>query len=676
MRIEDGTATALGARTTNDGVNFAVFSHHATTIELCLYAPDGQTETARLELPARTGDIWHGFVPGLEAGALYGLRAHGPFAPHDGHRFNPNKLLIDPYARALSGRVPSKNDLIYAYPLGHRDRDLAFDTRDSGPVMPKCVVEPDIRVDPLLRPRRAWSETIIYEAHVKGLTCRHPDVPETLRGTYEALAHPAILDHLKRIGITAVELMPVQGFIDDRFLLERGLANYWGYNSLTFFAPEQRYFGPAGADGLRQAIARLHEAGIEVILDVVYNHTAETNHLGPTLSFRGLDNAAYYRLPIGDRRHYINDTGTGNTVNVSHPFVTRLVLDSLRHWVESYGVDGFRFDLMTTLAREDQGFSPGSTFMTTLRQDPVMADVKLIAEPWDIGFGGYQLGSFPPGIAEWNDRFRDDVRRFWRRDAGSARAIAGRLLGSADVFERSSKPAWSSVNFVAAHDGFTAADIAAYAQKHNEANGEDNHDGHGENFSDNCGAEGPTDDPAILKRRARRVRNLIATALLSQGTPMLLAGDELGNTQGGNNNAYAQDNQTTWLDWGAADKSLIDFVSRLTKLRAENPILRQTRFLHGLGTPPDVSWYGTDGNIPDWNDPSLRALLVVIRTCTENPHLDPAAGAVLIAANAGTQSVRITMPKGSWQRALVTTRVYDPNFLPAESLAVFTGTPS
>ncbi len=669
MRIEDGRAAPLGAQVVEDGVNFAVFSHHAMRIDLCLYGPDGATESVRLPLPARTGDIWHGFVPGLKPGALYGLRAHGPFAPHEGHRFNANKLLIDPYARALAGPLANV-DTVYGYPVDDPKRDLAFDTHDSADVVPKAVVvaEPPV-VDN--RPRHPWRDTVIYEAHVKGLTMRHPDIAPDLRGTYEALATPPIIDHMKRIGVTALELLPIHGFIDDRFLLEKGLVNYWGYNTITFFAPERRYFGPNGAAGLRETIARLHDAGIEVILDVVYNHTGEGDHLGPMLSFRGLDNASYYRLQASDRRYHVNDTGTGNTLNVANATVTQLVLDSLRHWVVHYGVDGFRFDLMTTLARDDYGFRPDGAFMTALRQDPILADVKLIAEPWDVGFHGYQLGAYPAGMAEWNDRFRDDTRRFWRRDPGSARAIAARLLGSADIFDKGARPAWSSVNFAAAHDGFTVADVAAYTEKNNAANGEDNADGHGENYSDNLGAEGPTNDLAILKRRARRVRNLLATVFLSQGTPMLLAGDEMGRSQGGNNNAYALDDETTWLDWDAADLGLIDFVASLAALHRDHPVLRQVRFLHGNGTPPDVEWRTLSGDPPDWDDPDLCAFMLIVRPCCEAPRNDKDAAAVLIAVNASPSAVTFRLPNGAWTPLLITADASDDGTLPAESLAVF-----
>lgn len=671
MRIEDGTDAPLGARVVDGGVNFAVFSHHAATVDLCLFGPDGITETARLTLPGRTGDIWHGFVPGLGAGALYGLRVDGPFAPHDGHRFNPDKLLLDPYARALTGDVPV-HDLIYGYPIAHAERDLVRDTRDSASVMPKCVVTGDPPRHAGRTPERSWGSTFIYEAHVKGLTQCLEKVPKSLRGTYEALADPTIVRHLKTIGVTAIELMPIQAFADDRFLVERGLSNFWGYNTFSFFSPAHRYFGPNGAEGLRQTIGRLHDAGIEIILDVVYNHTAESDHLGPTLSFRGLDNASYYRLDPADRRFYLNDTGTGNTLNVAHPFVRRMVLDSLRFWVEHYGVDGFRFDLMTTLAREEHGFAPDGAFMTALRRDPVLAGVKLIAEPWDIGLGGYQLGAYPKGIAEWNDRFRDDVRRFWRRDAGATRAVAARLLGSADIFDKRDRPAWSSINFVAAHDGFTAADTAAYTQKHNMANGEDNRDGHHENFSDNLGVEGPTDDGVIIRRRKKRVRNLLATVLLSQGTPMLLAGDEMGRSQAGNNNAYAQDNASTWLDWKTADNDLIAFVADLAKLRHDCELLRQTGFLHGRGAPRDVEWLSHDGGPVEWDAADLFAFMLVIRPNADAVRPRRTDDAVLIAVNAGPEAVGLTLPRGRWLHVLGTETPETSEHLPAESVQVFT----
>jgi glycogen operon protein len=509
------------------------------------------------------------------------------------------------------------------------------------------------------RPQTPWARTVIYEAHVKGLTQTHPDVPADLRGTYEALGHPAIIAHLKSLGVTALELLPIHAFMDDGRLLMMGLSNYWGYNSIGFFAPEPRYFGPAGPAGLRRAIRDLHAAGIEVILDVVYNHTAEGDHRGPMLSFRGLDNAAYYRLQTGRQRRYVNDTGCGNTLRAEHPFALRMILDSLRTWVTDWGVDGFRFDLATALAREPGGFDAHGGFLDALRQDPVLAQVKLIAEPWDIGPGGYRLGGFPPPFAEWNDAFRDTARRFWKRDEHAAHELAERLLGSAATFDNSGRRAWSSVNFVACHDGFTLADACAYARRHNEANGENNRDGHGANFSDNCGVEGPTDHPVVLARRARRRRCLLATVFLSQGAPMLLAGDEIANSQHGNNNAYCQDNPVGWIDWAAADQEMLAFARRLIAFRAAHPALHQGRFLHGEPRHdgmPDVAWLGYDGREPNWRDPLLSKLCLLLRGNAEAPYYRQTEDTLLIAFNGGTSAAAVTLPDPPagrvWRRAL------------------------
>ena len=611
-----GRPNPLGVHWDGAGANVAVFSENATSIELCLFSEDGRQETARLALPERTGPVRHGYLPGLAPGALYGLRAHGPHAPARGHRFNPNKLLLDPYARALRGRfVPG--DACLGYDPASPDGDLSFSSVDSAPAMPKCVVTaPAPPVSAGERPDTPWSETVIYEAHPKGLTRLWPKLPEALRGTYEALAAPPVLEHLASLGVTALELQPVHVFADDHRLLEKGLVNYWGYDSIGFFAPEPRYFGPTGPAGFRETVRRLHAAGIEVILDVVYNHTAEGDEKGPTLSFRGLDNAAYYRLRDGQARCYVNETGCGNTLDIAHPYVLRMVLDSLRWWVETIGVDGFRFDLATTLGREAHGFDPRGGFFDALRQDPVLAPVKLIAEPWDLGPGGYRLGEFPPEFAEWNDGFRDGVRRFWRGDTHGAQEMAERLLGSAGTFDRDGRRSWASVNCVACHDGFTLADVTAYAEKHNEANGEDNRDGHQENWSDDCGTEGESEDAEIRLRRARRRRNLLASVFLAQGTPMLRAGDEIADSQRGNNNAWCQDNAIGWIDWARADTALLGFTRRLIALRRAHPCLRQSRFLHGRERAgdgaPDVEWLGLDGAPVDWGDPELAGFCLLL----------------------------------------------------------------
>ncbi|MEP2641453.1 glycogen debranching protein GlgX [Roseobacter sp.] len=660
--ISSGSPVKIGAHFDGEGTNFAVFSANATKIELCLFSPDGNRETTRLTLPERTGDIWHGHVDGLVPGALYGYRAHGSYAPEQGHRFNPHKLLLDPYTREMRGAWRNTTATL-GYDQSSSAQDLSFDTRCSAAFVPKSVVsDPALFGDtsqPILTP---WDETLIYETHVKGLTQLHPDVPEALRGTYEGLASDAVIDHLHRMGVTAIELLPTHGFINDGFLLEKGLTNYWGYNTIGFFAPEPRYFGPAGLVGFRQMVRRFHDASIEVFLDVVYNHTAEGDHRGPTLSFRGLDNASYYRLINGQPRYYVNDTGTGNTVNVSHPQVLRLVMDSLRFWVECMGIDGFRFDLATTVAREDHGFDPRGGFLDALRQDPVLAGVKMIAEPWDIGPGGYRLGQFPPKFGEWNDAYRDTVRRFWRGDAHSAQDLGARLMGSAGEFDRGGRRAWSSVNFLASHDGFTLADITRYSDRHNHANGEDNRDGHNANYSDNLGVEGPTDDPAIKTRRKQRQRNMLATLFLSQGTPMMLAGDEIGHSQGGNNNAYCQDNATTWLDWAQADEDLLAFVAELAGLRRAHPALRQSRFLHAARRPsdglPDVEWSDFDGHALNWRDPGLSSLCVTLRGSAEAPAVaqtDDVAFVVFNRAETAAQVVVPAAPEGRmWVCALDT----------------------
>ncbi len=683
MHQAAGRPWPMGATVDGGGVNFAVFSAHAHLIELCLFSEDGRKEVARLPLQERDGAVWHGRVEGMMPGQRYGYRAHGPYAPEDGHRFNPHKLLMDPYARAFDGRL-RWSDALMGYRVGSSRSDLSYDTRDSAFAVPKSVV-----VETLFEahrdnlPRRAWSDTVIYEAHVKGLTARHPRVPAAARGRYAGIASTAMIEHYHRLGITAIELLPVQAFFDDRFLATRGLTNYWGYNTMGFFAPEPRYAGRSGLAEFRDMVRRLHMAGIEVILDVVYNHTGEGDEFGPTLSFRGLDNASYYRL-AGGGRHYANDSGTGNSLNIAHPMVLRMVMDSLRYWVEVCHVDGFRFDLATSLGREAYGFDPGAGFFDAIRQDPVLAHVKLIAEPWDIGPGGYQLGAYPHPFAEWNDRFRDGVRRFWRGDAGLAPDLAKRLLGSAESFDHSHRAATSSVNFLTAHDGFTLQDLVSFTVKRNLANGEDNRDGHSENHSDNLGIEGATTDRRILAARAQRKRNLLATLMLSQGVPMLLAGDEVGHSQGGNNNAYAQDNETTWIDWDRGDAGLVAFVARLTRLRAAHPVLRQGHFLHGgirsQDDLSDVIWRRADGRSPDpgqWHDPAFRCLGLELRMSTRR-HAEP--DTVLAVFNMGPEQA-LTLPDTvpGWRMILDTSRPDAPDALavsglivPAQSVLVFT----
>jgi len=648
LKMLSGTPFQLGAQFDGDGVDFGVFSENASKIEVCLFSREDYSEIARFALPERTGPIWHGYLAGLPAGALYGYRAHGTYAPENGHRFNPNKLLLDPYAREIEGTWSNKPHL-FGYDPTSSALDLSFDTRDSASFVPKSVVSDPAHFEPVgNHPGRAWEETFIYETHVKGMTQEHPGVKAALRGSYEALASEPVLEHLQKLGVTAVELMPVHAFVDDSFLLDKGLSNYWGYNSVGFFCAEPRYFGPRGIAGFREMVRRFHAAGIEVLLDVVYNHTAEGDHRGPTLCFRGLDNASYYRLIHGQPRYYVNDTGCGNTVNVSHPQVLRLVMDSLRYWVTVMGIDGFRFDLATTLGREHHGFEPSGSFFDALRQDPVLAGVKLIAEPWDVGPGGYRLGEFTPEFAEWNDMARDTIRRFWRGDAHSAQELGARLLGSAEKFDRNGRRAWSSVNFVASHDGFTLNDVTSYVKRHNETNLENNQDGHGANYSDNFGVEGRTDDVDILARRKRRQRNLLATVFLCQGTPMLLAGDEIGNSQHGNNNAYCQDNPIGWVNWSDADEDLLAFVQKLSAFRAVHSAIRQSYFLHAARRPadglPDVEWWDLEGNPLNWRDPGLSSLCLLVRCAAEAPLFKDESDTVFVVFNRDTQRAHVKLP--------------------------------
>ncbi|MBN3846743.1 glycogen debranching protein GlgX [Paraburkholderia sp. Ac-20342] len=617
-RLLPGAPYPLGASWDGLGVNFAVFSANAQKIELCLFDPTGRKEIRRFALPECTDEIWHGYLPNAHPGTAYGFRAHGPYQPQYGHRFNPHKLLLDPYARKLVGQF-RWSDALFGFRMHSNRADLSIDRRDSAPAMPKCVViDEAFDASHDRRPDVPWGDTVIYETHLRGTSMLRANLRQHERGTFAALASPEFIEHLLKLGVTAVELLPVHAFLNDRFLVERGLRNYWGYNTAAFFAPEPSYLSSHRLDEMRIAVRQLHAAGIEVMLDVVYNHTCESNEMGPTISWRGLDNASYYRLIPGDERHHINDTGCGNTLNLAHPRVLQMVMDSLRYWSSAFNIDGFRFDLGVTLGRESHGFDPGSGLFDALRQDPLLSQRKLISEPWDIGPGGYQLGNHPPGFSEWNDRFRDTVRRFWRGDAGLRPDLAARLTGSADLFNRRHRKPWASINFITSHDGFTLADVTAYEQKHNEANQEDNNDGHNENCSRNWGVEGPSDDPAILATRRRVSRSLIATLLVALGTPMLLAGDEALRTQFGNNNAYCQDNEISWLDWPLADspegRRMTEFVARMVALRKRHPLLRETRFLFGdrevLPGLFDVGWFDEHGDpltIEAWEDPEGRA---------------------------------------------------------------------
>ncbi|MEA2783163.1 MAG: isoamylase [Rhodospirillaceae bacterium] len=657
-RIREGLPYPCGASWDGKGVNFALFSGHATKVELCLFDSKRETELERIELPEYTNEIWHGYVPDVGPGRFYGYRVHGPYEPEQGHRFNPNKLLLDPYARAHAGEL-KWNEAGFGYKIGAEGDDLTFDDRDSAPFMPKCVVvDPDFDWKGETSHRRVpWDRTIIYETHVRGYTKLHPAVPAHQRGTFAGLAVKNVIDYVKSLGVTTIELLPVHAFINDQQLLEKGLTNYWGYNSIGFFAPDPRYASDV-AQSLREfkeMVARFHDAGLEVILDVVYNHTAEGNERGPTLSFKGIDNASYYRLLPDQKRYYINDTGTGNTLNLTHPRVIQMVTDSLRYWVQEMHVDAFRFDLGTILAREPNGFDNQSGFLKACSQDPVLGTVKLITEPWDCGPGGYQVGGFPPGWAEWNDKFRDSVRDFWRGEA-PAKTLTPRLCASGDMFNTRGRKPWASVNFVTAHDGFTLNDLVTYNDKHNEANGEDNNDGNSNNRSWNCGVEGPTDDPDINALRQRQIRNMLGTLLLSQGTPMLLAGDEFGRSQDGNNNAYCQDNEISWVNWDIAEqrKSLIGFVRTLIELRHQYPILRRSRFLTGEYNQDldvkDVTWINATGaemRDEDWADETMRCfgMLVDGRAQATGIRQRGQDATLLLVLNGHHDLVKFTLPE-------------------------------
>jgi isoamylase len=660
--LEAGSAYPLGATFDGLGVNFSVYSANAEKIELCVFDETGRRELKRYALPEWTDEVWHGYLPDAGPGLSYGYRAHGRYAPEEGHRFNPNKLLLDPYAKAMTGEL-RWTDAMYGYQVKSPRADLSFDRRDNAMLMPKGVVT-DSHFDWSrdVRPNTPWSETVIYEAHPKGLTKLFEEVQPSERGTFAALGNPKVIEHLKRLGVTALELLPIHSYIQDRFLQEKGLRNYWGYNTLNFFTPERSYFSTDSHDELRRSIRRLHAAGIEVILDVVYNHTCEGSEQGPTLSWRGLDNASYYRLVKDEPRFSINDTGTGNTLNLTKARVIQMVTDSLRYWATSFGIDGFRFDLGLTLGRTDTGFDPSAGFFQALRQDPVLGRLKLITEPWDIGPGGYQLGNFPPSFAEWNDKYRDTVRKFWRGDHDQRADLAARLTGSADLFDRRARRPWASVNLLGAHDGYTLADTVAYEERHNEANGEDNRDGHSNNCSRNWGAEGPTDDAEINATRARVMRSMLTTLFASLGTPMLVAGDEFGRTQGGNNNAYCQDNEISWLDWSKAKspegEALIDFTARLVALRRDYPMLRAGNFLYGDETPAeglrDIEWWDERGeqlSPEDWQNTNGRAL--AMRRASESPNGEIQVISLLLNASEGPLTFHMPPPNDVVRTVLI-----------------------
>ncbi|MDG9925648.1 MULTISPECIES: glycogen debranching protein GlgX [unclassified Pseudomonas] len=616
-RIAEGHPFPLGATWDGLGVNFALFSAHATKVELCLFDDQGKTEIERIELPEYTDEIWHGYLPDAHPGQVYGYRVYGPYEPDAGHRFNPNKLLIDPYAKQLVGKL-RWSEALFGYTIGHPDADLSFDERDSAAFVPKSkVMDPAFTWGEQAPIRVPWDSTILYETHLRGISMLHPAVPENLRGTCAGLMNPELLKHIRSLGVSSIELLPVHAFVNDQHLLEKGMNNYWGYNSIGFFAPHPAYLASGKVSEFKEMVAHLHDAGLELILDVVYNHTAEGNERGPTLCMRGIDNASYYRLMPDDRRYYINDSGTGNTLDLSHPCVLQMVTDSLRYWATEMRVDGFRFDLATILGRYADGFDERHSFLVACRQDPVLSKVKLIAEPWDCGPGGYQVGGFPPGWAEWNDKFRDNARAFWKGDGGQLAELASRLTASGDLFNQRGRRPFASVNFITAHDGFTLRDVVSYDHKHNEANDEDNRDGTDNNISWNHGCEGPSDDEQIRELRLRQMRNLLATLLFAQGTPMLLAGDEFGRTQQGNNNAYCQDNELSWVDWNIDEEGqgLIAFTRRLIALRRAYPILRRGRFFVGhyneeLGVK-DVTWLAPNGEEmteENWHDGEARCM--------------------------------------------------------------------
>jgi glycogen operon protein len=649
-RLEPGSPFPLGAHWNGLGVNFAVFSAHAARMELCVFDAAGARQIGRFDMPEHTDDVWHGYMPDAMPGLVYGYRAHGAYEPQIGHRFNPNKLLLDPYAKGLAGRF-RWTDALFGYRVRSPRADLSFDKRDSAPAMLKAVVTENRAANfSDTRPYTPWPDTVIYEAHLRGLTVLLEDVNPPDRGTFAALSHPTVIRHLKSLGVTAIELMPVHAFLQNRWLLEKKLSNYWGYNTVSFFAPEQRYLSTGVANEIRMAIRRLHAADIEVILDVAYNHTSEGSELGPTLSWRGLDNASYYRLVDNDKRHFVNDTGTGNSLNLSHPRVLQMVMDSLRYWAASFQVDGFRFDLGMNLGRDPGGYDRGAGFFDALMQDPLLNRLKLITEPWDIGPGGYQLGNMPVGFSEWNDRYRDTLRRYWRGDANQRPDLARRIAGSADIFGHASRCPRASLNYITSHDGMTLEDLVSYAHRHNEANGS-GESGHGEPLSANWGTEGSTKNKAVLDLRDKLKRTFLTTLFASLGTPMLLAGDEFGRTQFGNDNAYCQDNDISWVDWTLVGtdrgKALAEFVARLADIRHTYPAFRAAHFLHGrveiLPGILDIDWFderGGDLSLHDWRNTEGRALVMRLGRARRSG----AADLVAVMMNASADALDFILP--------------------------------
>ncbi|RCH55305.1 glycogen debranching enzyme GlgX [Mucilaginibacter hurinus] len=619
-----GKPYPLGATWDGEGVNFTLYADNASGVELCLFDDtNATTESHKIVFTERSHHIWHAYLPGIKPGQLYGYRVHGPYEPENGHRFNPNKLLIDPYAKAIAGTI-DWHDSLFGYEIGHEAEDLSFSESDSAPYIPKSVViDSNFDWGDDQPPRRPYHQSVIYEAHVRGLTMQHPEIPDDIRGTYSAIGHPAIIKHLTDLGITAIELMPVHQYVNDRYLVEKGLSNYWGYNSIGFFAPDVRYSSKGVTGGqvaeFKEMVKALHKAGIEVILDVVYNHTGEGNQMGPTLSFKGIDNASYYRLVEDDKRYYMDYTGTGNTLNAMLPNVLRYIMDSLRYWIIEMHVDGFRFDLASTLARELHEVNRLSAFFDIIHQDPIISQVKLIAEPWDVGEGGYQVGKFPPGWAEWNGKYRDSIRDYWRGADSMLGEFAQRLTGSPDLYQDDYRRPSASINFITAHDGFTLHDLVSYNEKHNDENGEDNNDGESHNRSWNCGAEGDTDDEEVIKLRKQQKRNFFATLFLSQGVPMIVSGDEMGRTQRGNNNAYCQDNEISWLNWEDADKEFLEFTQKLIAFRREHPAFMRRRWFQGQPVTgrglEDIGWFlpdGTEMTEDNWSHDFAKSLAVFL----------------------------------------------------------------
>ncbi len=688
MRIYPGNPYPLGATWDGMGVNFALFSEHAHRVELCLFdSPEAQKESVRIEMPEYTDHVWHVYLPDVRPGQIYGYRVHGPYDPKKGHRFNPNKILVDPYAKAIVRRA-KWHDALYGYIMGkgRKNDDLRMDVRDSAPYAPLCaVIDSAFSWGGDRPPKTPWHKTIIYETHVKGMTKLHPLVPEALRGTYSGLASEPVIEHLKDLGVTAIELLPVHHHLDEHFLVNKKLVNYWGYNTLGFFAPNLRYAASTRYmdDHVREfktMVRTLHSAGIEVILDVVYNHSCEGNHFGPTLSFKGIDNKSYYRLMEDEERYYMDYTGCGNTLNVQHPRVLQLIMDSLRYWVLDMHVDGFRFDLASALGREAHDVDTLASFFDVIHQDPVLSQVKLIAEPWDIGEGGYQVGNFPVLWTEWNGQYRDCVRGFWKGDMGHANQLATRLAGSSDLYEDTGRKPHASINFITCHDGFTLQDLVSYNEKHNEANLEENRDGHSHNISWNCGVEGPTEDKQILTLRARQKRNMMATLLFSLGVPMISSGDELSRTQLGNNNAYCQDNPLSWNDWNLdwEEQQFLEFVKKVIRIRKQHPVFQRRKFFMGKSLPrgtKDITWYSASGQEmtdKDWNNPEIQWLGALLdgKTIDEmdekgRPIEDDT---LLLLVNASHKSVSFTLPRhpeGQYWTLIIETNHDNPNTMPA-----------